>query len=68
MKCQRALKRGQFDKEVIGDFHGKYFVTFLGDASMANRLPVDKTQGLPQLFAADMIERPIVGWNLSYLA
>ena len=59
MKCQRALKRGQFDKEVIGDFHGKYFVTFLGDASMANRLAMDKTQGIMQLFAAGMSERQI---------
>lgn len=42
-KCQRAFKSGKFDKEVIGDFHGKYFVTFLGDASMANRLAMNKT-------------------------
>jgi IS30 family transposase len=54
-----AFKRGQFDKEVIGDFHGKYFVTFLGDASMANRLAMDKTQGIMQLFAAGMRERQI---------
>ena len=67
-KCQRALKRGQlggafkrcqFVKEVIGDFHGKYLVTFLEDASVANRLAMDKTEGIMQLSAAGMSERQI---------
>lgn len=45
--------------EAIGDFHGKYFVTFLGEASMANRLAMDRTHGILQLFAAGMSERQI---------
>ena len=55
-ECQRSIERGQFDKEVIGDFHGKYLVAFFDDVSMANRLAMDQAKGVMQLFAAGMSE------------
>ena len=54
--CQRALKRSQFDKEVIRDIHGKCLVTLLRDASIANRLVIAKTWGTMSLFASGMLE------------
>jgi hypothetical protein len=43
----------------IGVFHGKYLVTFFGDAPMANRLTTDRTPGIMELFASGMNERVI---------
>jgi len=65
-RCQRALKKSQFGKEFISDFHGKYFVIFLEDASMANRLAMDITQEIMQLFAGCMAKDRLHGrWTLT---
>ncbi len=53
--------RGPFDKELIVDFHGNYFVSFLGDTSTANSLAIDNKKGIMQHFAAGISERRIAG-------
>jgi hypothetical protein len=46
-----AFKRGQFDKEYVGDFQERHFFAFLGDASMASSRAINETQGITQLFS-----------------
>ena len=41
------------------DFRKRYFATFFEESPMSNRLSMDKTQGITQLFASGMSQRQI---------
>jgi hypothetical protein len=47
------------DKEELVDFYRRYFATFYEESPMPNRLSMDKTQGITQLFASGMSQRQI---------
>jgi DNA-binding NarL/FixJ family response regulator len=47
------------DKDEAVDFYRGYFVTFFEESPTPNRLSMDKTQGITQLFASGMIQRQI---------
>jgi hypothetical protein len=47
------------DKVGLVDFYRRYFATFFEESPMPNRLSMDKTQGITQLFASGMSQRQI---------
>jgi transposase-like protein len=50
---------GQLDKACSVDFLRRYFVSLFEESPMSNRLSMDKTQGITQLFASGMSQRQI---------
>jgi DNA-binding NarL/FixJ family response regulator len=47
------------DKDELVDFYRNYFATFYEESPMPNRLSMDKTQGITQLFASGTSQRQI---------